>query len=426
MEKLLQWMEEHFLPVAAKIGGQKHLVAIRDAFIGIMPVTMVGSVAVLLNVFLRDLPKNWGMTDFVESMQPIIGINGKVWWGSLAILSLVFIFSLGYNVAKAYDVNPLAGGVVAFSALITTLPEMAGDSWGYISVNYTGAAALFTALFVGLVSSLIYSKLMTNNITIKLPDSVPSAVSNAFAAIIPGVVAIYVVAIIGQLTVTYTDYTLHDLIITYIQKPVMGLSQGVLSVVLTSFLIQLFWFFGLHGSNIMGPVLDGVYTAALTENLEVYERTKDISKLPYIWTKASFDSYTNLGGSGMTLALIIAIFLFSKREDSKAIAKISAPMGIFNINEPITFGMPIVLNPIYVIPWLIVPPIMGAVAYTFTYIGVIPPTFIAAPWVMPAGFLAFIATGGNFMAALVALLNLVIAFLIWTPFVLLANRSEDL
>lgn len=112
MDNFLGWMEEHFLPVAAKIGSQKHLVAIRDAFIGIMPITMVGSVAVLLNVFLRDLPGAAGWDGFVDAKQPIIGVNGAVWFGSIAILALVFVFSLGYNVSKAYNVNPLAGGVV--------------------------------------------------------------------------------------------------------------------------------------------------------------------------------------------------------------------------------------------------------------------------------------------------------------------------
>ncbi len=284
MDKFTQWMEEHFLPVAAKIGSQRHLVAVRDAFIGIMPITMVGSVAVLLNVFFRDFPTTWGMTGFVEAMAPLIGVNGKVWFGSIAILALVFVFSLGYNVAKSYDINPLAGGVVAFSSLIVTLPEVAEFSltlpgiaadqlsaltalglegatvvkegvniaaagWGYIGLNYTGATGLFTALIIGLISSMIYVKLMQNNITIKLPDNVPEAVSNAFAAIIPGIVAIYVAAILGFISTTYLGYTINDLVLTYIQRPLLGLSQGLFSVLLATFLVQLFWFFGLKDTT---------------------------------------------------------------------------------------------------------------------------------------------------------------------------------
>ena len=100
-------------------------------------------------------------------------------------------------------------------------------------------------------------------------------------------------------------------------------------------------------------------------------------------------------------------------------------MGVFNINEPIIFGLPIVLNPIYLIPWLIVPPVCTLVAYLFTASGMIPPVYVQVPWVMPVGIYAFLATGGSFMAALVALLNLAISFGIWTPFVLLANRMQE-
>ena len=246
-------MEEHFLPVAAKIGSQRHLVAVRDAFIGIMPITMVGSIAVLLNVFVRDLPGEWGWTSFVEAMTPLIGVNGNVWFGSIAILAMVFVFSLGYNLSQSYEVNPLAGGVVAFSALITTMPQVAtvGEdaAWGFIGLGYTGATELFTALIVGLIATMVYVKLMERDVTIKMPEGVPEAVSRAFAAIIPGVVAVYVVAIIGYISMTYLGQSLNDLILYYIQTPLLGLSQGLFSVLLATFLVQLFWFFGLKDTT---------------------------------------------------------------------------------------------------------------------------------------------------------------------------------
>ena len=123
MNGFLTWMEKHFMPVAAKIGGQKHLVAIRDAFVSIMPVTIVGSIAVLLNVFLRDLPNTWFGTGnkFVQSVQQLININGNIYFGSFFVLGIVFTFSLGYQIANIYGVNPIAGGVVAFSAVVTTM-----------------------------------------------------------------------------------------------------------------------------------------------------------------------------------------------------------------------------------------------------------------------------------------------------------------
>lgn len=463
MDRFLTWMEKNFMPVASKIGSQRHLVAIRDAFISIMPVTMVGSIAVLLNVFFRDLPNTWfgEGNRFVEAMQQLINVNGNVYFGSIVILGMVFTFSLGYHLAKSYNVNPIAGGIIAFSSVVVCMNQSAifdyvlpgvsdsfidllksaglsvqavgngmvslngVNSWGYLGQQYTGSSGLFTCMIVGFISSMIYIKLMIKKVTIKLPSSVPPAVSNAFAAIIPGAIAIYVFGIVTQISVAVSGLYLNDLITKWIQEPLLALSQGFLSVILVMFLTQLFWFFGLHGSNIMAPITEGIYTPALLRNLEHWNNFNTTQGMPYLWTRGSIDAYAQMGGSGLTIGLIIAIFIFSKRQDSRAVAKLSAPMGIFNINEPVIFGMPIVLNPIYLIPWLIVPTICAAIAYGFTALGLIPPVFLQVPWVIPVGFYAFLATGGSVLAGLVAVLNAVISFLIWTPFVLLANRMEN-
>lgn len=449
---------DKFMEISGKIGSQRHLVAIRDSFIAMMPITMAGSVAVLLNVFLRDIPTNMGWTGFAEAMQPIININGYVYFGTIGIMALFFAFTFGYNLSVMHKVNPLAGGLISFASFIATIPQSITISttlenvnpdniailkeigltvvttdatssiemsqWGAIALNYAGATGLFTALVIGFMSTFVYAALTKRNITIKLPETVPPAVNKAFAAIIPGTAAIYVSAIVAYIAFTFTGLALGDLISTYIQKPLMGLSQGIGSVIFLTFLVQLFWFFGLHGHNVLAPVMDGIYVVALNENTAVYEATKNVSELPWDWTRGSFDAYAQMGGSGVTLALLIAIFIFSKREEHKTIAKLSAPMGVFNINEPIIFGMPIVLNPIFVIPWLIVPPICAAIGYVATATGLIPPVFLAVPWITPPGLYAYLATGGSLMAGLISIFNVFVAFLIWTPFVISANKIK--
>lgn len=439
MGKFNQFMEEKFVPVASKIGAEKHLVAIRDAFIGIMPITMAGSIAVLFNVFLRDLPTQaFGTAENVitNTFAGVIGVNGNVWWASIAVLSLVFVFSLGYNLSNAYNINPLAGGLVAFSALISTMPQVATfdatisgvtesvTGWGYFPVNFTNVTGLFTALIVGFLATLVYIFLMKKKVTIKLPQSVPPAVSKAFAAIIPGVVAIYLAATASYLVSTYASTTINELILTYIQKPLLGLSQGLFSVIIITILVQLFWFFGLHGTNVLAPIIDGVYKTALLENNTAFGLAGTSENLPYIWTRGSFDSFVWLGGAGCTLALIVALFIFSKREDQRAVAKLSAPMGVFNINEPVIFGLPLVLNTIYIIPFVLIPPVLSTIAYFATYIGLIPAVFVEVPWVIPPVFFAILSTGGNLMAGLVALVNFIIGVLLWSPFVIVANKIK--
>lgn len=427
------WMEEKFVPVAAKIGSQKHLVAIRDAFISIMPITMAGSIAVLLNAIVRDLPAKFGLTGITDTFQWLIGINGNVWWGTLATLSMVFAFAIGYQLAKAYDTNPLAGGLISFASFIIATPQSITvaledgstiGAWGNLAVGYLDAKGLFTALIVGFIATIIYAKMMKKNITIKLPEQVPPAVSKAFASIIPGVTAMYVIGLITWALSTFAGTSLYDIILQYVQMPFLSMSQGLGSVIIVTACVSIFWFFGLHGSNVLAPVLDGIYKTALAENTNIYNATQSISELKYIWTRGSFDAYAWMGGAGCTIALIIAIFIFSKREETRAVAKLSAPMGLFNINEPVVFGLPIVLNPVYLIPWVLVPTILVTIAYLATSIGLVPPVFLEVPWVMPPVLYAWFATGFSLSAALLSLVNLAIGVAIWSVFVIIANRVD--
>ncbi len=429
MNGFSNWMELKFVPVAAKIGSEKHLVAIRDAFIAVMPITMAGSIATLLNVFCRDLwaPGMLNNAAVPEAMNWLISINGNVWWGTNAMFALVFVFAIGYHLSKAYDVNPMAGGLIAFSSLLAATPQGVEGTWGNIPWQYTSAAGLFTALIVGMIATLIYVLLTKKNITIKMPDSVPPAVSKAFAAIIPGTVAIYVFGLIAYLVSTNAAVlgasSLGDLISLYIQTPFLAISQGLPLVIISSLFVGIFWFFGLHGTNVLAPVLDGVYKVALLENQSAFQSGVAVADLEYIWTRGSFDAYAWMGGAGCTLALVIALLLLSKREDEKAVAMMAAPMGIFNINEPVMFGIPIVLSPVYFIPFVFISPILVTIGYAATFFGLVPPVFLEIPWIMPPVIYAFLATGGSIAAAAVSLFNLVLAIFLWAIFVKLANKT---
>lgn len=420
------WMEEKFVPVAAKIGSEKHLVAIRDSFISMMPITMAGSIAVLLNVFARDIwaPELLNNPSVPEALSWLIGINGNVWWGTIAMFGLIFSVSWGYHLAKTYNVNPIVGAFVSVASLITVTPQGIPDTWGNLPWGYLAATGIFTALIVGGIASAIYIFLTKKNVTIKLPDTVPPAVSSAFAGIIPATAAIYVCGIAAYLVSANAETlgagAIGDLINLYIQTPFLNLANGLPAVLITTLFVSLFWFFGLHGPNVLGPVIDGMYTTMMMDNQTLHQAGQAAK---YIWVKGSFDAFVWMGGSGCTLALLIAIFIFSKKDDEKQIAKLGAPMGVFNINEPVIFGLPIVLNPIYFFPFLLVSPILATIAYLCTSWGLIPPVVIALPWVTPPVIGAFLATGGSIAAGLVALVNLVLATAIWSVFVIMANKK---
>jgi len=458
MNAMMNFLERYFLPIATRIGTQKHLVAVRDGFISTLPVTMAGSLAVLLNVFVRDFPRNFGWDGVVDFMRPVIQVNGFVWGGSLAIMAVIFAVTLGANLAKAYEVDPLPGSIVSLAAffmglsqsatttltLSSALPadaaaliteaggtivtnadgayQITAGAWGFFNFGaQMGGPGLFTALIFGLISTIIFCKLMRRNLVIKLPDSVPPAVAKAFAAIIPASVALYVVGLINFLFVEYVGMSVFNWIYETIQAPLLGLSQGFGAVILLVFLVHLLWFFGLHGTNILAPIFQTIYGTAMNENINAFQTGAEI---PWLWTAGSFEAFVWPTGAGVTMMLIVANLIFSKRADSKTVSKLALAPGIFNINEPVMFGMPIVLNPLYMIPFILAPLVTTSIAYFATVMGLVNPVVVNVLWVMPAGVSGFLATGGDWRAIILTLINLAAAFVIWVPFVIAANKAE--
>ena len=458
MNKVTEFIEKHLLPVATKIGNEKHLLAIRDAFITMMPITMAGAIAVLLNAFTRDIPNQYlgvgnGITTFFE---PLIAINGLIWTGSLAIMALVFSASLGYQLAKAYEVNPLGGMFVSLSSFVMGIPQMAKTSldlaeglpknvsnlivdaggvvntvdgvtklessaWGYFNFGqYFGGTGLFTAMIFSFISVLIYAFLLKRNIIIKLPESVPPAVSKAFAGIIPGTVALYASGLIYYLFEKLTSQNMIDWIASAIQAPLINMSQGFFAVLIITLLVHVLWVFGLHGTNIMGAVFQSLYGVAMVENTNAFQSGADI---PYKWSAASFDVFVWPGGAGVTLALIIALLIFSKRSEQRTVAKLGLAPGLFNINEPIMFGLPVVLNTLYMIPFIVAPLVTATISYFATIWGFVDPVVVTVPWVMPPVLSGFLATAGDWRSIVLSLVNIGISIFIWAPFVIAAGKD---
>lgn len=459
MNGLMNWMEKYILPLAAKIGSEKHLVALRDAFIGTMPATMAGAAAVLLNAFMRDFPNTYlGPENAITAFfQPVIGINGLIWNGTLAVMAVVFAISLGANLAKAYEVDPISGSIVSLVAFIIGLPDSASavltlpaalsqdaadmitaaggvlenvdggqsltlGAWGYFNFGrYMGGSGLFTAMIFGFISVIIFSFLIRKNIIIRMPDSVPPAVSKAFAAIIPAAVALYTVGIIHYLFRQTAGVPLIDWISEAIQTPLMHLSQGYGAVFIIVLLVHVLWFFGLHGTNIMSPVLQTLYGTAMVENTNAFQSGENI---PFKWVAGSFEAFVWPGGAGVTLVLILMILLFSKRADYKLVGKLGVAPGVFNINEPVMFGLPVVLNPLLMIPFIVAPLATATIAYFATVGGLVDPVVVNVIWVMPTILSGFLATAGDWRAIILTLVNLAVAAVIWAPFILAANKID--
>lgn len=430
MNRLVYWMENNLLPIANRIAQIRWLVALRNAFVSVMPITIAGSVAVLIKSLIDAARTQLGWDTFAFAMQPLTRISNIVWRGSFALFALFLSVSLGYQLAKTFEANRLAGAITSLSSFMISVANYAQiklhgetvtvkQAFGIEQFSTTG---IFTAILFGSLGFGIYVLCYKARIMIHLQANLPHAEQAAFDSLIPGILAIFGVGAINYLFQTFVGTYFGNWLLEAIQIPLVKLGQGFGVVMLVTLLVQVFGFFGLNGLAVLSPILDSIWLTAQNVNVTA-ARNAQVPK--FIWVRGSFDSFAWFGGTGGTLMLIIAILLFSKRSDYRTIAKVALAPGIFNINEPVVFGLPIVLNPIYFIPFILAPLVNVAFSYWITVMGLVNPVQVAVPSVVPPIFNSFLACNYDWRAIILAIINMLIALAIWAPFVFAADKIAD-
>ncbi|HIE5767180.1 TPA: PTS N,N'-diacetylchitobiose transporter subunit IIC [Proteus mirabilis] len=434
MSKFIGSLEKVLLPFAVKIGKQPHVNAIKNGFIRLMPLTLAGAMFVLINnVFL-----SFGDGSFfyslgirldastIETLNGFKAIGGNVYNGTLGIMSLMAPFFIGMALAEERKVDPIAAGLLSIAAFMTVTPYNAGGAYA-VGANWLGGANIISGIIIGLVVAEMFTFIVRRNWVIRLPDSVPASVSRSFSALIPGFIILSIMGIVSWGLATY-ETNFHQIILDSISTPLasMGSVVGWAYVIFTSLL----WFFGIHGSLALAALDSGIMTPWALENVSIYteygsvEAALAAGKTFHLWAKPMLDSFIFLGGTGATLGLILAIFIASRRADHRQVAKLALPAGLFQINEPIIFGLPVIMNPVMFIPFILIQPILAAITVTAYYLEIIPPVTNIAPWTMPTGLGAFFNTNGSIAALLLALFNLGVATLIYLPFVIISNKAQ--
>ncbi|GAB6086310.1 PTS sugar transporter subunit IIC [Alkaliphilus crotonatoxidans] len=418
MKKLLEFLEKYFVPVAGKIGAQRHLVAIRDGFVAIMPLIIAGSLAVLIN----NLPVN----AFQNALNAIFGsdvwkgLGNNVSNGSLAVMALLVNFSISYSLAKGYNSDPLAAGVVSVASLMAIMQSAEGVS--AVPYSWLGALGLFVSIIVAIISTEIFVRLLGNpKLVLKMPEGVPPAVAKSFAALFPAMITILVFAFIKIISTAVGIVDIHATIYDLIQRPLSSMANTLGAASAIAILNHLLWFFGLHGPNILEPVMQTMYLPALQANIAAFASGQVV---PNIVTKPFFDAFVYMGGSGTTICLIIAIYIASKRKHHRYLANMAAPTGLFNINEPIIFGLPIVLNPVFLIPFILTPLVLTIFSYLTIAAGIIPKTIAMVPWTTPPIISGILATG-SWRGGVLSLVNIVIGVILYMPFIIMSEKLED-
>ncbi|PLR77332.1 PTS system, cellobiose-specific IIC component [Bacillus sp. V3-13] len=429
MSKFNSILENKVMPTAARIAGQRHLQALRDGLILSMPLIIVGSVFLILGYL--PIP---GYADFM------VRTFGEAWLTKLTypvgatfdIMALIAAFGIAYRLAEKYDVDALSAGAISVAAFllatpyeISFTPEGATEAvmvGGAIPSALMGSKGLFVAMLIAILSTEIYRWIIQRNIVFKMPDGVPPAVSKSFVALIPGFIIIALVWIL-RLAVEQTDFaSLHNIVGVLLGKPLGVLGGSLIGSLVAAFLIHLLWSTGLHGATIVGGVMSPIWLSAMDQNRIAFQAGEEV---PNIFTSQFFDIFIHMGGSGATFALVLSMVFLAKSQQMKQLGRLALGPGIFNINEPITFGMPVVMNPIMIVPFILTPLATVIVTYIAMKTGLVAkPAGIAVPWTMPPFIGGYLATGGKISGIVIQLVNFVIAFAIYYPFFRMWDKQK--
>ena len=460
--------------IGAWFGQNKYLGAIKNAFQNFMPATIAGAVGVLwTNVLVNDTVVQGnaqglgGIFKPIMVLAPINTVFAAISFCTISCISVGVVMLVAQEIGEANGetgafpavLGFIAWGVVTPTAhAVTTLASSLTDSAGNaiaigdvltkggvadlskvgtftgFGADYLGATGLFTALIVGIVALEIYNAFRKmDSLKIKMPEQVPPGVSRAFEVLIPTFLTLVVVGLIGWLVQITSGQYVNDLIKTAIQQPLLNIiGDNIVAVMFMYVLISLFWLVGIHGNNMLSAVKEPIFRPMLYANTALFTEGKTIALTPeikahgyYTMNLTMMQMFAEWGGSGVTLGLVIAIFIFSKREDNRAIATLSIVPGLFNINETVTFGIPLVLNPILGIPFILAPVVCIFVGWLLVTIHFCPYIVLEVPWTMPPILLGFLATGGSIMGAISQIIVIVVATLIYIPFLLAYENYQN-
>lgn len=406
MEKFMKWIEEKLMPPMATLAEQRHLRAIRDGIISTLSLIIVGSFFLVI----VNLPiKSWEA--FIEPRLGDIVLPFRI---TVGLMALYASYGMGYSLAKSYDLDGISGGVLSMAAfLMTNIPLNVVDKatntelgW-IIPMEYLGGAGMFTAILTMILAVEILRFCKTKNITIRMPEQVPASVARSFEALIPASVIIIIIWAIRVML----GFDINNALMKLFSPLVKIAGNTYIGILIPTLLITLLWAAGVHGVSVIGSLLRPIWLVLLEENMQIVANG---GVAPNIGTEGFYDLFMWIGGSGGTLALCV-LFLLSKSAYLKQVGKFSLVPGLFNINEPIIFGAPIILNPILAIPFIVGPAITATTTYIAMKLNLVSKVSVMAPWTLPSPIKAVIATN-DWRAAVLTILNFLILLAVYYPF----------
>lgn len=392
---------------------------------------MAASIVILINslIFSKQgfIAQILFLPKFFPHLEEAQKLLTSVTNGTMNIMSIFIAYLVARNLAHHFKADDMLVGMTGIAVfMIMYTPSIIKGGVTYLPTTYMGAQGLFVAMICGgLVGEFLPKLTRIKRLQIKMPDMVPPAVARSFNGLIPIVIVIMVASIVNYLIQLVAPQGINDIIYKSIQTPLTHIGVNIYGVIIIAIVQNLLWLVGIHGPNTLNALRSIIFTEADLSN-QTFIASHGGSTVgvphPVTWGIMN-DVFANMGGSGMTLGLIIAIFLVSRRKDYRAIAKLAFVPGLFNINEPLMFGLPIVLNPIMAIPFVLTPVVNILVGYLVTIVLKWMPTpAIGMTWTTPGPLMPFLGTGGNIIGLIMGFVCLAISVAMYFPFVLAANK----
>jgi len=401
------------------------LQSIRSGLLFCLPLVTVGALAILLN----NLP----LPGYQDLMRAVFGENWKqfggfIWQGTFGVLSVPMLIGTSYHLVVLDNqrnmANPISPVIAALTSLACLMVIMPSDGEAGI-LQYLGTSGLFVSILVAVISGKVFIRLARIRWLVMpfYSEGTEASIQQAFTLLLPGILTICLFASFYCLFLAAFGISVHQAVHNVLLFPFQleGFRDTLGSNVLYVFLVNVFWFFGIHGTNVLDPLTG-----------ELFETTQLINKMamemdlppPYIVTKNFLDMFVFMGGSGTSICLLAALFIASRNGGSRRLAKVSLVPGMFNINEILLFGLPVILNPIFFLPFVLVPLVMMLTSYLAVTIGLVPLPVRELSWTTPPILGGYYSTG-SVSGSLMQVFNLVLGTMIYVPFVRIFDRERE-
>lgn len=418
--------------ISQKMASEVHLRSLRDSFVIAVPFLVLAGLFIMLNFVILSPTGMLAGSVSEETLVLIRNIGERILNGTMNILSLMLVVLISYNIAskKKFD-TPIIPAMVSLAAFFVLMPVNTNLSplnssdqvevTGIISYGLTNAGGVFLAILTAVIATSLFLWVSKNKrLQIHLGDEVPPMVAHSFQAMFSIMLTIGIFSLAAFCVTTLTHLEIYEVIQRGIQAPLVHLTTNLPGFIALTTLTNLLFSLGIHPSGIINPILEPPLLVAMQENMTAFASGHFP---PHIIVLPFRDLYGHLGGTGSTLSLLLAIMLRSKMSSHQKFSRTVLAPGLFNINEPVIFGFPVLYNPLMMIPFIIFPQINFIIAYFATDLGMVSRIVAYVPWSVPPLLSGWLGSGGDFRNVILQIILLILGVFAYLPFLMAYERS---